>query len=276
MGVPSEAAQFGNFIISKWRDLTSTDNGYFRCHKDGNFDNHDSSNVVLVSPAEAFRALHKGEGDACNWVVGLTDEEIAFVQANAASFYITYSELLQREEAAPASPPAGMYDARLEEDMQAALAHPEVVRLMAEGDAALAAGASERAVELFTAAKHIRDQLLPLNMSMDSSSPTRQARHGRRAGSSAGSEGSAAGSPAGAAPEGGPPAGATPAGASSAGATPAGASSAGSSPVGATPAGSSPAGATPATASPSIKTASTTSAEPAPNVACASTQPAIT
>ena len=196
MGVPSEAAQFGNFIISKWRDLTSTDNGYFRCHKDGNFDNHDSSNVVLVSPAEAFRALHKGEGDACNWVVGLTDEEIAFVKANAASFYITYSELLQREEAAPASPPAGMYDARLEEDMQAALAHPEVVRLMAEGDAALAAGASERAVELFTAAKHIRDQLLPLNMSMDSSSPTRQARHGRRAGSSAGSEGSAAGSAA--------------------------------------------------------------------------------
>ena len=197
MGVPSEAAQFGNLIISKWRDLTSADNGYFRCHTDGNFDNYDPSNVVLISPAEAFRALHKGEGDACNWVVGLTDEEIAFVQANAASFYITYER--KREEAAPASPPAGMYDARLEEDMQAALAHPEVVRLMAEGDAALAAGASERAVELYTAAKHIRDQLLPLNMSMDSSSPTRQARHGRRAGSSAGSEGSVAGSAAGSA-----------------------------------------------------------------------------
>ncbi len=177
-GLASEAAQRGNAIIGKWRENTADRDGYFRRHRDGNLENHDPSNVVLVSPAEAFRALHHGEDVADDWIVGLSDEEISFVRSHAQNFHITYER--QQEEAGPSAPPAGMYDARLEDDMQAAMAHPEVVRLLAEGDAALEAGESERAVELYTTAKHIRDQLLPLDLSGGSSSHPRQARHGRR------------------------------------------------------------------------------------------------
>ena len=190
MGVASDAAKLGNAIITKWRERAASSTsdhgrkGFFNRYLDGDYENDAPQNKVPVSPYQAFYSLHIGEEHADDWSEGLTEEEVSFVISHAWNFVCTYQKDEEEVELASAAPPEGMYDARLEEAMQEAMKHPEVSRLVADGDAAMEAGDHDRAVELYMAAKHVRNQLLPLNLGdapgVASGSQSRLPQHGRR------------------------------------------------------------------------------------------------
>lgn len=159
----------GTAIMKKWQRTTAQNEGYFMRHLDGNLENDDISNVQRVHPFDAFDALCKGEEHADDWRSGLSEEEVEFVKAHAANFCVTY----QADGRTPVEQPIDRLNAEMEcfdeETMEAvmeaacdeSMQDPEVVRLSADGDAAMAAGDFERACELFEAAKKHRTELLP-------------------------------------------------------------------------------------------------------------------
>lgn len=133
-------------IQRKWDDLAASRDGRFTRFLDGNPLNTDPSNTDDVHPFDAFSAMFHGQEWTTDMMAGLTSDEEAFVRDNVWNFCVTY----QASGRTPAEPPIDRSMCEGEED-------PEVVALTEQGDAAMAAGAFERAVELYNAAKAARE-----------------------------------------------------------------------------------------------------------------------
>ncbi len=76
-----------NKIQMKWDRNTKDLGGYFIRHIDGNTHNNCINNLSMVHPKDAF--LHSDW--VIDWVIDLTDEEIAFVHMNSAMLVNIYS-----------------------------------------------------------------------------------------------------------------------------------------------------------------------------------------
>ena len=150
------AQQAAQVIMKRWEERTKVHGGMFLRHLDGDFKNEAPANIEKVHPFDSFSALLNGEDHADNWSVGLTEEQCAFVRAYAWNFCVTY-QAVGRE---PQEPPLESV-AEMQEQMDRAMADPEVAGLTADGDAAMEAGDFERAMEIYAQAKEKRDQLLP-------------------------------------------------------------------------------------------------------------------
>jgi len=166
---PNASHRHANSIMRKWRERTADREGFFLRHLDGDLSNEDPSNLQRVHPFDTFSALVEGEKHADDWTVGLTDAEVLFVRDHADNFRMGYETNGRREEVplnsdAVTDHEAAAYQQYLDQAMENAMQDPEVVRLSAEGDAAMEAGDFDRAVELLEAAKLARDQLLPITV----------------------------------------------------------------------------------------------------------------
>ena len=136
----SAMARTGEGIMSKWRESTAANGGFFLRHRDGDFSNKDPSNIVPIHPFDSLSAVLHGKNHADDWCVGLTDDEVAFVKEYAYNFCVTY----QAHGRTPAEPPLPRGEdpppevkQQLEAAMAAAMSDPEVARLVAEGDRAM-------------------------------------------------------------------------------------------------------------------------------------------
>jgi len=147
-GVSTVRAKFimetANTIIGKWqaREVFSQF-GVFLRHLDGDFKNDDPSNLEGCHPFDAFSAMYNGVDWAIDWADGLTDEEQKFVRDHLWNFCVTFR------------PNGG---ASVDPDSEAAA-------LVSQGDAALAAGEQEKALELYEAAKEVRAKAMFAGMS---------------------------------------------------------------------------------------------------------------
>ncbi|KAL3896096.1 MAG: hypothetical protein SGPRY_013350 [Prymnesium sp.] len=91
----------GDVIMGKWRAARSSTAGFFRRFIDGDASHASPSNVELVHPFDAFRALYLNLGWVVDWEADLTDEEAQFVRDHAWNFCVTY----QGDGRVPIEPP---------------------------------------------------------------------------------------------------------------------------------------------------------------------------
>lgn len=74
-------------IRNKWHKNTKDTNGYFMRHIDGDKSNINLNNLQWIHPKTAMENIEW----CCDWIIGLTKQEIDFVKNNSNIFSDLYS-----------------------------------------------------------------------------------------------------------------------------------------------------------------------------------------